>query len=351
MSFPVCKFFKSEEGCKFGNKCRFRHLDNFSPPDRIQYSQKYQYEDTSVNKDYYQEELSSRFDNLSIEANHGAAVRNQSQSTSKLRASTKICQYYDRTGTCCFGNNCRFIHIRGKESTGTKYQHGEDSESENYRFKGSYPQQAHLSKLESRQDKLRNDQCNDVNNAEAEGSSATVSRKSEPSSVKPVKAKPSNRYEPRPDKICQFYKRGWCNRGKRCRFLHHYSKKKSEPNTDDQSEDTQQNEIENDEKKAPHNNVQEKKETQRRDQNQTIQPTVSERARANRPAHVPQAAKKLLRNEIDDLEASKLRRTEIDQLMKRFPRNKVKVNRDCAEYFECIIDFSPTDPDWVSTYV
>ena len=46
----------------------------------------------------------------------------------------------------------------------------------------------------------------------------------------------------------------------------------------------------------------------------------------------------------DDL--VKLRQTEIDQLKKRFPKGKVSVIEGDPERY--LVEFSPTDPDWVS---
>lgn len=412
MSFPVCKFFRSEQGCKFGNKCRYKHSDQFIPPVRNS-GQQYQ-NDASVSG-YSQPQkptavterttsitcqdeglLSSRQQsNLPIASTSGDTSYNQyevpvnsldlgsldkkfqgltttsddatlSSCPSDTQRSSKICHYFARHGNCCFGNRCRFAHVRSHVSP-PRFQ---QPAAENIFSADSEVQR------EKEEDGLRNpgidrdQQGLRPHGAVSQGKKGyRASGGGQPCQSGGDRRTPARRnLNTRPDKVCQFFLQGRCYKGaKRCRFLHPRQKGHSETESiegnqggDAENDPTSQETAEDIEKtgnaeteqargEKGGNGMHEGKSSESSDKGSSKRPPAARPEQRLRPPYVPQEIKKYRRDEIDDVEACRLRRNEIDQLVKRFPKNKVKVSHDCAEYFQCLVDFSPTDPDWVSS--
>ena len=424
MSIPICKFYRSEQGCKFGNKCRYRHLNlSDSPPSSL--TQSKDQNGASVRRQNQSDLEASTFfpSYLQSPRGNGSPVSNQqpsgtdcsaihfgsdsatankdgpivsSQTTGPLeeqfrgltvndhheriaasnprpifhQASTKkLCHYFARYGNCCFGSRCRFEHAspftapRFQQSRASpadpiseekvdscgpsKPQDGKAEEKKGVRGLGSNSRQSCSYPAEN----TRTGTASEAQLQETAAEDQSAAPKSGNIRGPPVKS----------DKICQFYLRGWCGRGRRCRFIHARNRPSaSTPKDDGGHEDEHENSKEHDKngKEIPADSPAEQseitsdaaktetKETSSKSKPQSAKPSSAHRPR---PPYVPQGVKKYRREEVDDVEGSRLRRSEIDVLMKRFPKNKVKVNRDCAEYFQCVIDFNPTDPDWVRT--
>nr|KAG5703656.1 hypothetical protein BaRGS_002530 [Batillaria attramentaria] len=136
----------------------------------------------------------------------------------------------------------------------------------------------------------------------------------------------------RSGKVCQFYLSGRCWRGNRCKFVH--------PRFDAGSsagEVTEQLEVAT---------IHEGKMSQDQNRPRTTN-AIQKRQPQPKVPYIPQGVKKWKREEVDDVQAARLRRTEIDLLQKRFPKSKLQVKKDSLELFDCVVTFVPTDPDWM----
>ena len=413
MSLPICKFFRSEQGCKFGNKCRYKHSDQFSPPQTLSSVYQNQHEG-SVNKSFYSSETSSRPQehNFAATKENEVSLRNQdvghhcSQISSYIRSTLgdnnegpvssavslgisyaqlqeqfqgleaaghdeqavtsrpepnplqkparKLCRYYSSNGYCCFGSRCRFEHSRSYRTpprfqrdkddprvsgalADEKLQDSKPEEGQGVRHRGnnnernfsSYPtdESVHLDLAGSALSARHTDQ-------DQEGTEHQFALTKQQTST---------------DKVCQFYLTGRCWRGKRCKFLHpgHLTEFRVKPSAAKEHGDENSQEDQGERCSSSHKPAYKPAERSATAQSNCKEAPHKSSSNQPRTPYVAQGVKKYRREEVDDVEGSRLRRTEIDQLVKRFPKSKVKVNRDCAEYFQCVISFNPTDPDWV----
>lgn len=419
MSFPTCKFFKSEQGCKFGNKCRYKHSEQSSPIIfRTSFDHRNQ-NDVPLRGNYYQRGVpkppgtschsySTHNENPvnfqqsvdSTSALYSCHQQSSSQNEGPVKTSTfrafdtdsyikeldkqptlcndegslkfqpadhqqpskQICHYYARHGSCGFGSRCRFAHAP-QFSTGPRFTEAAASETEGSRgdiqLAGSVSESEKTNTFTHSQ-AVQVNQCGPkVSDSLSEGCLLTAdgSHTAEGGQRNEVGKLPNNK-KPliRPDRICQYYLQGRCYKGaRRCRFLHPRQKKvhsvaETVPVTEiDDAGNKVNNQDDESSTAAACKGTIKGNDKSIVDQNDkgslgsNKSTTVTHKQRA--PC-VPQGIKRYRREEIDDVEGSRLRRNEIDQLLKRFPKNKVKVTRDCAEYFKSIVDFSPTDPDW-----
>ena len=423
MSVLICKFFRSEQGCKFGNKCRYKHSE--SPPPTLLSGYQNQYEG-SVKKSFHSPETSSlpqehilqastenevsvrsqqvglysakipsepcstpnnehpvscafsldiscthlqqQFEGLEAASQDEQAVASSFNPNSQQRPARKLCHYYSRNGSCYFGSRCRFEHLcsdtsyrtpprfqwtqddpRALEAMAEERQADKPEEGQRVRYPrgnndknlSSYPgdksiQLKHAGSSLTARDEVAEDQSADLGQAQEAAEHHFTLRKHQVST----------------DKVCQFYLTGRCWRGKRCKFLHPGRQSAFGGNCSATIITIGQygNSNEDQGERGDSRYKQAHKPTESSSTEKSCHKEVACKPSSTcqtRPSYVAQGTKKYGREEVDDVEGSRLRRTEIDQLVKRFPRSKVKVNRDCAEYFQCIVSFSPTDPDWV----
>lgn len=414
MSFPVCKFFRSEQGCKFGNKCRYRHSDSFSPPFHHPFYQQNQNEASvnsygppatpTIHQGYfsanpsenessvsYQEagyscssqgspylntpgnsgfpvssadspsRFEAQFRNLETSDQNEEAVTASSHSATNPtpRPTRKACHYFARNGNCCFGSRCRFEHVQ-PHSAAPRFQRQHYAQPTGLEDDGhpSVPQDPKGDKEKRVNIPGRDDgnfRFNPADRPRPLGSAAQDPLKGHAAAGQIADTdqgqegtedrSTTENQQVKSDKICQFYLTGRCWKGNRCKFLHPEhpaeSLKKKPATVGDRHNDGQRKQ------KEPSSSG--PKPAQKADKISATKQSKEKITPAQQPRapYVAQGTKKYRRDEVDEVEASRLRRTEIEQLIKRFPKSKVKVNRDCAEYFQCVVSFSPTDPDWV----
>ncbi|KAL8577997.1 hypothetical protein ACOMHN_048773 [Nucella lapillus] len=352
MSLPICKFFRSEQGCKFGNKCRYKHAD---PPPF-----------PACNQSGYQGQHNGSVGEISFCGNFLSPPILSDNFWRIWIISEK-----PRIYCCCFGSRCRFEHTqpgngrpsrfqparggprhekdRPHRSSGSLDNNGEGGKELSYprHPDGDLPHKPDPSRTGSAAASLDSAKARALN--QRKGNQPANSVPAEEGSEGRSDGRSGAVPNIRSDKVCQFFMRGWCWKGRRCQFLHPrqqaaaVKKGKSDPEAEHEHQK---------EKVAP--GIEEQKEPEPAESSASAQNRSADKkpspkpskVQNTRPTYAAQGTKKYRRDEVDDVEGSRLRRTEIDQLMKRFPKNKVKVNRDCAENFQCVINFSPTDPDW-----
>ncbi|XP_076444010.1 uncharacterized protein LOC143282295 [Babylonia areolata] len=313
--------------------------------------------------------LEEKFQELEANDEDGA-VRRGYHSTSQQGPPRKICQYYARHGNCYYGSRCRFEHAQPYTRRPPRFQ-SQRGGPRSYKDQPPVSQDGKTEKEDGLKYSMNQNEGTLAHTAASPSQIESAAAKNEETDLGQEGSGSRNvdrNQRIKSDKICQFFVRGRCWKGRRCRFLHPRKQAKSTKDDDheaqhgeegEESEHTTEPAKEVDSKaqdheegeKSIHSLPEQRKESSTSKQSASVQncriePSKSAGVRQPRPAYVAQGTKKYRRDEVDDVEGSRLRRTEIEQLVKRFPKSKVKVNRDCAEFFQCIISFSPTDPDW-----
>ena len=127
-STTICKFFNRENGCKYGEKCRYRHelssvthAGNGDPDVKTRPASKEGKFPGNCNNFATQANLTS-----DSEKSKGATGGSRDQScdgviTNKKRQIRRpVCRYFQKSGFCRDGDKCRFLHqanvTKGKKS-------------------------------------------------------------------------------------------------------------------------------------------------------------------------------------------------------------------------------------------
>jgi len=193
------------------------------------------------------------------------------------------CHFFLKKGYCHFGKRCRFQHIPSR-LIGKKSEDASDEVNDKDKFLSN-------EKEEENQD-VKEDLA--TKPVEDETGSKKKTEKAVGKSKKP----------------CHFYAKGYCKFGNRCKFFH------------------QQNKANKIDPTIPNENIKE---------NDFIE--VVKRKTQNTQIY-----------KIEDLNLEQqveLRQIEINQLKKRFPKDKVTVVEETEEACKIRFTFTPTDPDWV----
>lgn len=299
----ACKWFKSKRGCRYGSECKFHHEISHT-----------------LHESHYNDDKSTAIINDNVEtdikykegpefsiketATITAARKDKNQdckthvessdSDNKGNANVKgkICKFYLAKRWCRYGRFCVNRHVR-------ELRNYNDSDAR----KNVQENTVLHADSTPRQQPSRN-----VTNAEDVplfGDVATVTDIEE-----------SRRHRQKKKvAVCRFYKSGHCRLGKRCRFDHPDSKIKKIDKENDTERDSAAEET-------PVKNVH-------------------------------QSVKSLYRPQMKRAEATpeilgKERSIEIAQLKKRFTNENLVIVQETEELSQYRIQFSPSDPDWVS---
>eukprot|EP00057_Strongylocentrotus_purpuratus_P030864 XP_782924.3 PREDICTED: uncharacterized protein LOC577616 [Strongylocentrotus purpuratus] len=268
------------------------------------------------------------------------------------QAQEKVCSYFVRSGRCSYGRNCRFLHPARPEghsrergstakpdaktpasSTGDKATSQPKQVCKFYARSGwcSYGYRcrfSHVSKeAASNEESDANSGSDQKTNATTEGSiddgDILVSSTSQLSIDDGAEEQPDERKRSKrksksaKQKRCRFYDMGHCRVGQRCRFLH-----AERAETLQEKDDT--------------NEVAEEDAAPKQEEEGEWQP-------ARKPAG-PVTSHPL--SELKEGDAAKMRETEITQLKRRFPGDKLEVSDDGDDNPSYRFTVRPTDPDW-----
>lgn len=292
-SKAICQFYKSSRGCKFGTSCRFLH----SIPQEI-----------SIESQNQDGNLNTKTENSSLQAvtNIHSEVHKEKQQNEAVREVSeikkdltdkhlKVCHYFYEYGNCKFGTKCRFVHTDEVQQVEPSIREGgtiDDLACTSN--EGIEPDNLQASTLKSRKD---------------------VKRK------------------PRKKPICHFYKSGHCRNGDNCKYRH--VEKNVNVGSDLEIQDSERKQQ--DESLLEISGKEDSTTNVLNTEGIISKPLISTRS----------LIRELTRDSAKDEEIEKLRSTELQQLKKRFTKEKLKClpKIDDEDIFE--LTFSSSDPDWV----
>ncbi|XP_045156477.2 uncharacterized protein LOC123522982 [Mercenaria mercenaria] len=276
--------------CHFFNttgKCRFgKHCKFLHDIDILQEKTASEsYRDEAVNKEKcVVEEGSLGTVNFEQDKQHSS----NGELKKEEKPDSDICRFYAKTRFCRYGSRCRYRHVLPSKQTSKLKEHSKDEIKER-----------HEDTHQDEQDQVQNEE-----NVETQ-------------------VEPSKKTETR-KKLCKFFSRGYCRFGKRCTYYHPNKPEKKANSEEDPSSLSGVTE-------KP---VQEKVERA---------PAESGWRQISRPPRIINVFK---REDLSQEKQAELRETEIKQLKRRFPADKLQVVTETEESARFIFTFFPTDPDW-----
>ncbi|VDI55177.1 Hypothetical predicted protein [Mytilus galloprovincialis] len=288
-SKAICQFYKKSRGCKFGTSCRFLH--SFSPD----ITQGNHNNDGNLSSEIVDSSptLSSTISQDFIQpTEQNESVKkevtlNQKDHTDKP---LKVCHYFYQYGNCKFGTKCRFEHPDG----------------------GQQVKPVPRVQVEEGRTKPHG--------------AASSNGKQERSKSNAPDVKPKRRRKP----ICQYYKAGSCKKGEDCRYRHV------------DKEDAILKDIVKQNTKTSTASIPEN--VPDVDNNSKSSEKIILKPADSIPAG--NVIRELIRESASDEEVDQLRCIELQQLKKRFPKEKLTVlpKVDDKDVFQ--LSFSSSDPDW-----
>ncbi|XP_069078449.1 uncharacterized protein [Pleurodeles waltl] len=220
---------------------------------------------------------------------------NQAQCTvENVHSGQRLCRFYSQGRYCQFGKRCRFLHQQSDQMASSKRP------TQKQEYAGH--QRSSLSS-ESTPTSSAVDKSNEV-------TSADVSPALQPSASAPVKAQSKKQRAP---KLCRYFANGYCAMDNKCRFWHPEQPLPSQPSS------------------------------VKRHEPPKAKPIVSESHNSR-----PSVLKEEMRlSQMTPEVARQLRETEITQLIKRFPKDKIIIQeREDGKVTYYRVTVQPTDPDW-----
>lgn len=282
-----CHYYNTTGKCHFGKHCKFLHDIDISTEQGAYSSQK----NEAVNQ-----EVKNQAAEVKETILHSAETKNKDAtvSTEQKGANSGICRFYANNRFCRYGNRCKYQHILPKQKI-NNVKKSEDVENNQ-----------NDDSTRSTQDKVQD-----------EGNASQLEDVAVPeASVKDGNSK----------KVCKFFKQGFCKYGRRCTFSHSAVRKGAADSTS-----IKESSVSHDEQKV---NLQQITEEQR---------AACEWRQVRRP---PKIINVYTRDDVIQEKQAELRETEIKQLKRRFPADRLKIVTETPENAVFIFTFVPTDPDW-----
>lgn len=329
-----CHFYNTTGKCRFGKHCKFLH-EVFSDQNPI--SQQDHNESVNTSDQKLQEVIEDQQPIFNQQDNDGALNRS-SDTTVEREAATNInsaddtdkvqhgslnrqgrshhsssikkgsCRFYFKNGYCHFGSRCRFSHSRhhlekasdDKENTVKPVEHGADQmqdEAVEYAVKEPSENDAAVEISAESTPNWEGSRKTGKNASEVEGN-------------------------PHLQKVCRFYKQGYCRYGKRCKLLHPRREPKNKIGS----------QITNAVTKLSVNDGK-------------AESTADEKLKKPQPV-LPASIKVFNREELTHEKIKEVRDAEICQLKRRFPNDRIRAVEEGEENASFVFTFCPTDPDW-----
>ena len=312
----VCKYFIKNQSCHFGNKCRFLHPQESCP---VYVQRSFPVEDAAVSE----ESVFSRTSRPKVylpphrlrqRAHHEAVNRPRTdEDTLPINQNTfgQVCKFYSRNGFCKFGDNCKYVH---EQDDGDEEYSTETDVREHTNYGTRRGGRGGRGRGNRRAQK-------DQNTYTPAGPESEQSSKG--SGKQLVRAGKSNNQKPK--KLCRYFKNGDCRQGDNCKFWHPYELPEISNNDTDEIEELTDDSV------LLKGQVKERKDaaSTSKQQREIVQPSAEFSIET-----------------LTDEEVAKHRITEINTLMKRFPRaHETSLPRRQEGAYK--ITFVPSDPDWV----
>lgn len=306
-----CHYFNTTGKCRFGKHCKFLHdIDinpeqeavNISKNEAVSQELEEKTEESNQTtkgslraKDYNKDEAVNTEKSVNTEKEKSVNAGKE-KSAKYEKANLSICRSYAENRFCRYGNRCRYKHILSYVNvTSVK-------EAENVK------QTQDEASTDGTQGKVQ-DEAN-RQKGETQGHLQAA-----PNAVKVRK-------------VCKFFKQGYCKYGLRCIFYHPTGPrpedlKKKNDNAVSIESSTGINIVEEatEEKQSPGD--------------------------WRQVSRAPKIINVIKREDVNPEKQMELRKTEIQQLKRRFPTERLQIVSDSEEKASFIFTFFPSDPDWV----
>ncbi|XP_014670398.1 PREDICTED: uncharacterized protein LOC106811186 isoform X2 [Priapulus caudatus] len=318
----ACRHFTAHGKCRFGKHCRYPHIKAEPSLDEAR-AVFWNSEETlpldTTHAHVGTDSLHSPAQEEENVSDDSPAVRNPNNSGSnKTRG---VCKIFSQSGKCRFGSDCRYSHMT----------------TDGLNRDGSMP----LKKCKREQEKKSNDGV--VASSDQVGVEVASS----------VKVKSGSRMNEKDKKLCRYFQRGRCYSGQRCAFLHKrppsYIEKESQkdvPAVREQPESSVESVEGKPVSEAPTIEV-ETPAMQQMDACEVHPPQMEgDHARHDQAARPISKRQELHIQDLTEEDFTNLRKTEITQLLKHFPKGRLAVEEMGGGRTYYRLQISPTDPDW-----
>ena len=291
MSQGVCRFYNTTGKCRFGKHCRFLHIRE-SIETNISVSENNK--NGILSESNFEESPITPTDQFSSnqQTTKDGSLNYQRQKSSEgaVPPESNLCKFYARNRFCRYGKRCRYLHTQLPKS-------GEGSSRDGSDLK-----------------KTAGNQLKDEEKEEEEEIQCDQEVQNEDVDLNEVLKNVRVSEEGTQRKVCRFFRQGYCHYGNRCRFLH--PKRRQETSTEMRAAAKEEK-------------------------------TQSENPRVVKPTFQAPHIQVHNRETVSGETLKQLRETELRQLKRRFPKEKLEVVEEGDTLSRYILNFSPTDPDWV----
>lgn len=312
-----CKFYNTTGKCAFGEHCKFSHNRSISSESRSHSSDNHEsvnstrssttpcstftysspvpenskHEGLIVTREFPDKEATNS------DLHSSTPKENAEAQQPKLKAK-QVCRFFVKHKYCHFGRRCRYSHDLSLEAKPADNFGRKDEESLK---KGNNNAASDAAISEN----AREDKVQDETIAKDDSGPLTTSREVTSAVVK--------------QKICKYFQQGHCRYGQKCHFYHPITQNPEEAKAPSVSENTPEC-----------SNTEAAKDDGFR---QVV--------RRQKVIHVYD------RKDMSIEQQTELRQTEIQQLKRRFPADKIRCLEESDLKAAYVFTFLPTDPDWV----